>query len=264
MLIRNGYVAAAGPSRFFTGAATTLGSFAQDRANFGKTGENRCWFAVDNAFYPSSFPNGYNPENSWIMAQVGGGMASYNTIEGEGAFTGSGNYGRAIDADLSGLGDITNAALSLIAGAVAAITASGTLNADIQGALDAVADLVGSGDLAGALGAIAGLVAELDGDGSLTATLAGNGFMSANINVTGDVLNTGNVGQFVWAYLIEAGYTATEILRLLSAVAAGKTNIVDLGGGNATVTFRDLADTKDAVDVDMTGSERTTVTLDLD
>jgi hypothetical protein len=267
MLIRNGYVAAASPNRFFTGIATTLGSYAQDRANFNRTGENRNWFsgeATTPAAYPSAFPNGYNPENSWVMARIGGGMATYNTINGTGELVGSGNYGRDIQADLDGLGDITNAALSLIAGAVAAITGSGTLSASIQGALQAVADLTGSGDLVGALGAIAGLVADLDGDGSLTAALAGTGTLSADIVVTGTGLTTANVGQAVFSYLITAGYSAEEILRLLAAVAAGKTNITDLGGGLAEVEFRDLGDTKNAVVADMTNSERTSVTLDLD
>jgi hypothetical protein len=266
MLVRNGYVNACHPNRFFTGLATTIGSYAQDRANFSRTGENRNWFAGEattDAAYPSAFPNGYNPESSWIMAQIGGGMATYNTILGTADLVGSGNYGRDIAADLAGLGDITNAALSLIAGAVAAITATGDLTADIQGALNAVADLVGSGDLVGALGAIAGLVAALDGDGTITSFLSGNGNMSANINVTGDVLNTANVGQAVFSYLISAGYTAQEILSLLAAVAAGKTSIIDLGGGAAEVTFRNLEDDTDAVVADMSGSERTNVTIDL-
>lgn len=64
------------------------------------------------------------------------------------------------------------------------------------------------------------------------------------------------------AEVLESGFTVGEILRILAAVAAGKTNITDLGGGNAEVVFRDVGDTKDRVTADMTGSERTTVTLD--
>jgi hypothetical protein len=39
--------------------------------------------------------------------------------------------------------------------------------------------------------------------------------------------------------------------------------ITDLGGGLATVNFRDISDTKNTVVADMTNSERTDVTLDL-
>lgn len=65
-----------------------------------------------------------------------------------------------------------------------------------------------------------------------------------------------------WDTLIETGYTAKQIMRILAAIATGKTDINNLGGGNATVAFRDINDTKDRVTANMTGSERTSVTLD--
>jgi hypothetical protein len=68
----------------------------------------------------------------------------------------------------------------------------------------------------------------------------------------------------VWNYILDNGQTAAELMRLRASIDAGLTTVVDLGGGNATVTFRDLADTKDRVTAEMTGSERTSVTLDLD
>jgi hypothetical protein len=61
---------------------------------------------------------------------------------------------------------------------------------------------------------------------------------------------------------IESGMTLRQAIRLLAAVNFGKTTIVDLGGGNATVTFRDVNDTKARVTASMTGSVRTTVTRD--
>lgn len=65
-----------------------------------------------------------------------------------------------------------------------------------------------------------------------------------------------------WDSVIESGYTAGEILKVLAAFAAGKTSITPLGGGDATVVFRDLGDTKDRIEAGMEGSERTTITLD--
>jgi hypothetical protein len=59
---------------------------------------------------------------------------------------------------------------------------------------------------------------------------------------------------------IEDGMTLRQALRVLLAVAAGKTDIADLGGGAATVTFRDVNDTKNRVVATMSGSERTAVT----
>jgi hypothetical protein len=76
----------------------------------------------------------------------------------------------------------------------------------------------------------------------------------------------GSMGEKVnsssWNEVIESGYTAAEVMRILAAVAVGKTTITDLGGGNATVAFRDQADTKNRILADMTGSERTDITLD--
>ena len=65
----------------------------------------------------------------------------------------------------------------------------------------------------------------------------------------------------VWAEAF-SGFTAAEWVQLLAAVAFGKTSITDLGGGAATVVFRDVGDTKDAVTADMNGAERTSITLD--
>jgi hypothetical protein len=50
-------------------------------------------------------------------------------------------------------------------------------------------------------------------------------------------------------------------MQILVAVAAGKTIITDLGGGNATVEFRNLQDTLSRVTADMVGSERDNVTI---
>lgn len=86
--------------------------------------------------------------------------------------------------------------------------------------------------------------------------------MGANINVTGDLLSTANVAQAVWDAVATSNLTYAEVMRILAAVSAGKTEIVNLGGGNATVVFRNIADTKDAVSADMVGSERVNVTLD--
>ena len=87
--------------------------------------------------------------------------------------------------------------------------------------------------------------------------------MSADINVIGGELTSANIAELVWGAISTGSMTYAEIMRILVAVAAGKTTIVDLGGGAATVTFRDTADTRDVVVADMDGSERASVTLDV-
>jgi hypothetical protein len=60
---------------------------------------------------------------------------------------------------------------------------------------------------------------------------------------------------------VEGGYTVKQILQLLAAFAAGKTDITDLGGGNATVVFRNVTDTAPKITASVTGSERTGITI---
>jgi len=56
---------------------------------------------------------------------------------------------------------------------------------------------------------------------------------------------------------IDGVITLKEALSVMLAVAAGKSDIT-----GSTVTFRDVADTKDRVTATMTGSERTSITID--
>lgn len=236
----------------------------------------------------NGIPIGYRPPYSFVLPLSAGGLAASNTIYGSGEVE-SANLAGGLNAAaaLVGAGDITNAALALVVSAVAALSGSGQLTAAITGKLEAAAALAGSGDVAGALGALADLAASLTGSGTLSAGMAAKAFMSANIVVTGGTLTAGEVAAAVWAAIaadndatgsmgeklndagsaanpwtevIESGYTAAEILRLLAAVAASKAS----GGDTSTVAFRDLADTKNRVvlGVDENGN-RSSVTLNL-
>lgn len=73
-----------------------------------------------------------------------------------------------------------------------------------------------------------------------------------------------SVASGVWAQTIEGGLNAAQVQRILLAVAAGISDVTDLGGGNATVKFYGQDDVTARVTADMTGSERTDVTLDGD
>lgn len=91
-----------------------------------------------------------------------------------------------------------------------------------------------------------------------TATASGfNG-----VGSMGEKLNDAGSASNPWTEVIESGYTAAEILRLLAAVSFGRSTITDLGGGNATVVFKSIDGTQDRIEADMTGSERTTITID--
>ncbi len=60
---------------------------------------------------------------------------------------------------------------------------------------------------------------------------------------------------------VQGAYTAGDALRILLAVAAGKTTITPLGPDAATVDFQAVDDSGVVVSATMAGSERTAVAL---
>ena len=74
----------------------------------------------------------------------------------------------------------------------------------------------------------------------------------------GEKLNDAGSAANPWTEVIESGYTAAEILRLLASVAVGRTS-----GQPTAPVFRDIANTKDRITatVDDNGN-RTNITLD--
>lgn len=147
--------------------------------------------------------------------------------------------------------------------------------------LSSKVNIVGSGNISGTLTLTNGFInmsANISGSGTMTATAGGTIPMNATITGSGGItdstiysyiapgdgiLTKSNVGSTVWDFATEGTNSAADLMRLMSAILAGKDTIVNLGGGLATVTFRDINDTKNRVVVNMTNSTRTSVTLDI-
>lgn len=282
-IICNGYRLGFSPFRAYSGALVTI----YGGRNVGKDYlPGRMRGLSFNTSRQVSIPQGNLHPAAWMLPQTGGGMSIRTTGDGSLAAGLIPSYPMSID--LTGSGDL-EATAGLVVSMLLAMTGAGSMTASIEGRLNATIDMVGSGDLTANMTALAEMVISLLGSGDLDATVAAFGDMAIDIVVTGTGLSTANVGQAVWAAIaasnnlpgtmgeklndagsasnpwtevIESGYTAAEILRILAAVAAGKTTINDLGGGLAEVVFRDLGDTKNRVSADMTGSQRTDVTTD--
>lgn len=207
----------------------------------------------------ASTPSGHYPPSAWQPPMTAGALASRREIVGAGeilpfAIT----SGRGLDAALVGAGDLT-AVGDLIVSLTAELSGTGALNAAAEAFLQLAATLAGAGDLAGTLGALAHAAAALAGSGDAAATIRALGTLEAALVVTGTGLSTANVGEAVWAYLVDSGYSAAEAQRILLAVAAGQTS----GAGTSEMIFRDLADTKDRITGTMDGSgNRTAVAVD--
>lgn len=67
----------------------------------------------------------------------------------------------------------------------------------------------------------------------------------------------------LWTTILDGTYTTQDLFKIIVSILAGKTTIVNNGGGQATVTFRNLDDTVNRIVVDMTGSERTDINFNL-
>jgi hypothetical protein len=115
-------------------------------------------------------------------------------------------------------------------------------------------DLAGGRDLEATILGLGGLAADLNGPAVIEALIRIGSTPSAD-DIIMAMMDT-PVGS------IESTMTLRQTLKVLLAVAAGKTDITDLGGGLATVKFRDVGDSKDVVTADMDQSERKTVVLD--
>lgn len=264
-LLQNGFRDSVGGGMRFWGAGVSNGAYPYALvANRARTAAKRNLTAGNGITDETvGIPYGYRAPGAWMLPQKAGALSSHNVIAGAGAVADlnlAGGLNAA--AALAGAGGLTGTG-ALIVSLVAAISGSGTISsATAQAFLNLAATLAGAGDLDGAATALGHAAAALSGDGDLAGLATALGTLAASITVTGDLLTTANIGDAVWQAILSCGYTAEQAMQILTAVAAGKSDITDLGGGLATVVFRDLQDSRDVVDADMTGSERTTVTLD--
>jgi hypothetical protein len=224
VLIGNYSVLQKGPGRFVAGSTTSVEG--QVRSNFSKSGAYRNRFYVDQttvALALYAIPTGSYPDIAWVLPQKSGQIASTQPIQGAGAATVTLAGGLNADASLTGAGDITSAIAQLIISMVANLAGDGTLSsADLRGFLQAVANLSGSGDLTATAAALAWMDAATDGSGSITsATPYATGNLSADI-FSFSALTPEGISNAVWAAIIEAGYSASDMLKLITASAAGK------------------------------------------
>ena len=83
-------------------------------------------------------------------------------------------------------------------------------------------------------------------------------FGASTLNVNAATLSSGAVDSIL-DDPVEGSYTMRQLLRLMASALFGKAS----GGGTATITFRDLGDSKDRITATVTSNgNRTTVVLD--
>lgn len=249
-LLQNGFRDTTGVFRFFGATASNNAYPSSDWGGYARTGAIRNLTAGQGITDDKvGLPSGNRHPNVWMMPQKAGALAARNSLTGTGTVSDADVWAvKLAQAAITGSGDLT-ATGGLIVQLVAAVSGSGTISAaDIKAFLQLSAALSGSGVAAGTATGLGALIAALTGSSSLSPTLTGTGAMAADLVVTGTGLTTANVGEAVWSAIassnnttgtmgeklndagsasnpwtevIESGYTAAEILKLLAAVAQG-------------------------------------------
>jgi hypothetical protein len=224
-------------------------------------------------------------------ANLAGGKNAEATLSGSGSIAGIGALIVGAAATLAGSGTLTQAQVTALGYVAATIAGSGSVSAAgfVVTILEAAATIAGLGQVSqAALGARSGATSTLAGVGAVDAEIQAKGWASAELIVSydptadeiarkvwdalaadfntagtmGEKLNDAGSAANPWTEVIEGALTATQVLRILLAVAAGRTTVTDNGDGTATVVFRDTTNTTDRVEAEMDASERTSVTLD--
>lgn len=180
-------------------------------------------------------PSGSRHPAAWMMPQKAGALAARNTVVGTGTSTATGQSGYNIDGTITGAGDIPNTvSIGLIVSIAAALTASGGISSATTQALAAmVATITGSGSVTATAAGLAELGAALAGAGFVTANNTALMSIAATIRGYGDLTPEG-IRDIVWAKIVEAGFSAEEILRLLAAHAAGSATGLESGNPQFT------------------------------
>lgn len=271
-LISNGHRLACNPHRnlFGVGSTTTLTSV--HRGSFTGKGALNNFYAGEATVISGAsiankngFPTGATHPIAWIMPIKAGGLAARRTILAEGDLTAAIAGGKNAECSIAGTGDLT-ATGQLIISLQATIAGSGDITgADLKAFLQLAAALSGEGGVDAQLTAIGHLASALEGDGTVAGTtvLTASGTLAASINVTGDVLTTGNVANAILDAVsgVEEGLTVRHALRLIAAATAGKIS----GAATTTITIRNaVVDDKDRIVATVTSDgDRTAITYDL-
>jgi hypothetical protein len=239
------------------------GVFAGERTMFGR-GDRRNFHAGEGIDGDKAgIPNGHLAPSSWLLPLKPGGMSAY--VGTNVTFT-VGDLlmaaGRNIDGATSITFTVPDAALQLVVSATGTTSVTFSTSGNLAGALQAS----GSTSVTFTIGT-ATLGAIINATAATTMTFTGAATIKALGNMEGDVttfteLSPENLALAVANLQIDGEYTLSDILKILVAVAAGKSDI-DTSGANPVVTFRDLNDTLDRITATMAGSERATVTIDV-
>jgi hypothetical protein len=217
-------------------------------------------FFVNDVVSPTaSIPEGSFESRACILAPLVGGAMSAGNSTADSAITAAAAL--IAGAPISGAATLTLAESGASLSLVIALSGEATLTLTTADAVLSLTIGLG-GEATWTLTPGLSMIVPVAGSGVLsvsgTADLKGLLAMSGESSSFTE-LSPESLARAVWSEVIEHGYTAEQLVRLLAALAAGKSS----GFGTATATFRDLADSKARLTATLDGSgNRTAVTVD--
>ncbi len=276
MLLGNYSVLHKSPNKYLTG---TVGF--NDRANWNKPGMMRSRGAGNALFAYDALPAGFMAGRAYFAPRTAGRVVARTSFAITGAADGASGLpgvaaatfsinGTAIGGSLAG--GVANAAFSIgatanIAGLAAGsasgsmvFTASATAGATAWGAATAVFTITANAQPY-ALGYMVATTVDssvLTPQSVASAVWAAGAVDNNNVGSMGEKLNDAGSASNPWTEIIESGYTAAEILRLIVSHAAGAAT----GLEGATPRFKSLDGTKTRIDGTYAAGERGITDLD--
>lgn len=219
--------------------------YSNERFNFFRQENWHCINAGEASILNvTSLPWGVRNPICWRLAMKNGAISSNTKIVGSSTVTGTGNYGKAILANLQASGGISSALanigmelLATLSGSGEVSSAVGLLLAQISATLEASGGIVSPPILAylNALATITGTGEISDGDlkglGALLSVLAGEGIIQSTLTATGELaaeiksygtLSPEGIRDAVWN-AVAASFNETGSMgnKMNSAASAG-------------------------------------------
>jgi hypothetical protein len=203
-------------------------------------------------------PDGYYAPQAMMMPIKAGAVSSYKKA----ALTVTGSGAGAMGVNGEGVAtltiDLPDAAGQLV------VSGNGTASFSVTAEGNVLAALLGTGAISFQVdGGTTNITAKAWAEGTGTMVVTCGLTSYARGHMTGSIvpyteLSPQSLADAVWQRVIETGFTAEEVVRILASVAAG--DATGLEGSNPV--FRDLNDTKDRITATYAGGTREVTAVD--
>jgi hypothetical protein len=233
-LIGNRSVLHKSPGRFLSGTVASI-----ERSNFSKAGMVASRFQSVSRIF-GGIPSGHLSPSAWSLPRTAGALGAINETTANWT-VGTLNLaaGRNVEGATSLTFTVPDAELQLVVSAIGATSITFSAAGNLAGSLAAQGSTSITFALpAPTLGAISDLLASVGITFAASATPRATGSLAGNITPFTE-LSPQSLASAVWERVIEAGFTAEEILRIIAAHAAG--SATGLEGANPQFTGLDGA-----------------------